>query len=122
VADNPTNLFVTMAHATYDPASGEAVLASGGHPAPFLRHAKGYTEPVGVKQAMMLGYAPFAHPPQEIKLTLQCGAALMFYTDGMTEAFTPGRKMMFGPERLQETFAGACGALPLKECATAVRR
>ena len=32
--DNPTCIFVTLAHGVYDPATGEVLLASAGHPAP----------------------------------------------------------------------------------------
>ncbi len=122
VADNPTSLFVTMAHATFDPATGEVIAASGGHPPPMLRHANGRTETVRVRPAMMLGYARFDRPPQETKLILGRGETLIFYTDGMTEAFTPGRQSMFGVERLEETVAGRCGQLSLEECADCVRR
>jgi serine phosphatase RsbU (regulator of sigma subunit) len=122
VADNPTGLFVTMAHATYDPASGEAVVVLGGHPAPLLRHADGKTEVVQARPAMMLGYTPFDDPPQETRLTLSPGDVLAFYTDGMTEAFTPDRKTMFGVERLRDALAGPAGALPLPQCVESVRR
>jgi serine phosphatase RsbU (regulator of sigma subunit) len=121
VADNPTNLFVTMAHATFDPATGEVIVASGGHPAPILRHASGKTETVNVRSSMMLGYDRFEHPPPETKLTLAPGDLLVFYSDGMTEPFTPDRKTMFGVERLQEALESA-GALPLPQCVESVRR
>ena len=52
---------------------------------------------------------------------LEPGDRLVFYTDGMTEAFTPDRKTMFGVERLQEALANA-GELPLPQCVESVRR
>ncbi len=122
VSDNPTNLFVTMAHATFDPVTGEVVAASGGHPPPLLRRAGGKTESVGVRQAMMLGYARFERPPQETAWVLERGETLIFYTDGLTEAFTPGRKSMFGVERLEETVAGLGEQRSLEESAASVRR
>src|SRR5206468_8827657 len=36
-ADNPSCMFVTLAHGRYDPATGEVVLASAGHHPPLLR-------------------------------------------------------------------------------------
>jgi serine phosphatase RsbU (regulator of sigma subunit) len=122
VGDNPTNLFVTMTHATFDPATGEVIVASGGHPPPLLRHARFEAEVVGIRPAMMLGYARFDRPPQEVKLILGRGETLIFYTDGLTEAFTPGRKSMFGVERLEETVAELSDELSLEESAASVRK
>ena len=121
VADNPTALFVTLAHALYDAASGEAVIVSGGHPLPLLRRADGHIEEVEVRGNMMLAYAPFVQPPCETRLVLQPGETLIFYTDGFTEAFTPDRKSMFGLERLMEALGGAAASLPLADCAERAR-
>jgi serine phosphatase RsbU (regulator of sigma subunit) len=122
VSDNPTNLFVTMAHATFDPATGEVIAASGGHPPPLLRHGRSKVEVVGVRPAMMLGYARFDRSPQETKLILGHGETLIFYTDGLTEAFTPGRQSMFGVERLQGTVAELSEGLSLEDSAASVRK
>jgi phosphoserine phosphatase RsbU/P len=121
VADNPTSLFVTMIHATFDPATGETTIVSGGHPTPLLRQANGHVETIDVRPAMMLGYARFSWSPQETRVTLKRGEMLGFYTDGLTEAFTPGRQAMFGVERLQEVF-GREGQKPLPDCADAIYR
>ena len=104
----------------FDPETGEVVLASGGHPAPLLRTANGKTEAVSVKSAMMLGYDTFTQTPHETRVTLGKGDLLAIYTDGLTEAFTPGREDMFGTERLRDVFAGRTGNLPLPQCAEAV--
>ena len=122
VADNPTALFVTLAHATYDVHTGEVVVVSGGHPPPLLRRADGRVVPVDVLTSTMLAYAPFDRPPQETRLTLQQGETLIFFTDGLTEAFTPDRKTMFGSERLQEALGGPAADLPLSACAERVRQ
>lgn len=121
VADNPTNLFVTMIHAMYDPKSGEIIISSGGHPQPLLRDADGRTETVALRSAMMLGYASFRRPPEERRLTLGSDELLAFYTDGLTEAFTPKRETMFGVERLQEALT-TNGGKALPECFDAVRK
>lgn len=119
VADNPTSLFVTLVHATYDPRTGEVVIVSGGHPLPLLRRANGQVETVQVRPAMMLGYARFDWPPQETHLVLKPGELIAFYTDGLTEAFTPGRQAMFGEERLRDVLTHE-GAKPLADCAEVV--
>ena len=122
VADNPTSLFVTLAHATYDPASGEVVVACGAHPPPLLRRANGRVEEVEVKPGLMLAYAASDQPPEETCLALGKGETLVFYTDGLTEAFAPDHKTMFGPERLKAALSGAATSLPLAECAERVRQ
>src|SRR5260370_6388635 len=53
--DNPTCMFVTLAHGIYDPATGHVLLASAGHPAPLLRRADGSVEPVILKAGRLLG-------------------------------------------------------------------
>jgi len=122
VADNPTNLYVTLAHATYDPKSGEVVVVTGGHPPPLLRRADGRVEPLDVKPNTMLGYAPFTQSPIELRLVLQKGETLILYTDGLTEAFRPDRKEMFGVERLSDVLGGRAASLPLPECAEQARQ
>ena len=98
-ADNPTNLYVTLAHGVYDPRDGGVVLALGGHPAPLLRHADGRIEPVDARPGLMIGNAPVEPVYTDKALTLAPGETLILYTDGYTEAFTPDREM-FGVEGL----------------------
>ena len=96
-ADNPTNLYVTLAHGVYDPRDGGVVLALGGHPAPLLRHADGRIEPVDARPGLMIGNAPVEPVYTDKALMLAPGETLILYTDGYTEAFTPDREM-FGVE------------------------
>src|SRR4029078_6889939 len=42
--NNPTCIFVTLAHGLFDPATGHVLLATAGHPPPFLRRANGEVE------------------------------------------------------------------------------
>jgi phosphoserine phosphatase RsbU/P len=115
-ADNPTNLYVTLAHGVYDPADGGVVLALGGHPAPLLRRADGRIETVAAKPGLMIGCAPVEPVYTDKALTLAPGETLILYTDGYTEAFAPDRRM-FGVEGLCEVLGGARTPLPLRECA-----
>jgi phosphoserine phosphatase RsbU/P len=120
VADNPTSLFVTLAHALYNPDTGEAVIAAGAHPLPLLRRADGCVESVNVNPNMMLGYDAYDRPPPETRLVLEPGETLIFYTDGLTEAFSPDRRQ-FGIERLRAALS-ATVVLPLADCADQVRQ
>jgi serine phosphatase RsbU (regulator of sigma subunit)/pSer/pThr/pTyr-binding forkhead associated (FHA) protein len=126
VADNPTALFVTLAHGIYDPNGGSVVLASGAHPPPLLRRADGVVEPVPLRPGLMLGCAPLELVVTDTRLTLPRGETLILYTDGLTEAFAPDGKTMFGLERLREVLGGPRTAQPLQACAeeaaAAVRR
>jgi serine phosphatase RsbU (regulator of sigma subunit)/pSer/pThr/pTyr-binding forkhead associated (FHA) protein len=126
VADNPTALFVTLAHGVYDPRDGAVVVASGAHPLPLLRRAGGTVEEVPLRPGLMLGCTPLELVVTDTRLTLAPGETLALYTDGFTEAFAPDGKTMFGRDRLREVLGGPRTALPLQECAdeaaAAVRR
>jgi serine phosphatase RsbU (regulator of sigma subunit)/pSer/pThr/pTyr-binding forkhead associated (FHA) protein len=119
VADNPTALFVTLAHGVYDADVGTVVLALGAHPAPLLRRADGTVEEVAVKPTVMLGCPTLELAPEDVRLRLAPGETLILYTDGFTEAFAPDGKTMFGLERLREVLGGSRAALPLEKCAEA---
>lgn len=118
-ADNPTNLYVTLAHGVYDPRDGGVVLALGGHPAPLLRRADGRIEPVDARPGLMIGNAPVEPVYTDKALTLAPGETLILYTDGYTEAFTPDREM-FGVEGLCAALGGPRTAMPLRQCAEEV--
>lgn len=114
--DNPTNLYVTLAHGLYDQRNGGVVLALGGHPAPLLRHADGRIEPVAACPGLMIGCAPVPPVYTDKSLSLAPGDTLILYTDGYTEAFAPDRRM-FGVEGLCEVLGGPRTQMPLRECA-----
>jgi serine phosphatase RsbU (regulator of sigma subunit) len=116
-ADNPSTMFVTLAHGLYEAKTGEVVMTSAGHPLPLLRRANGQVSEVVLKTGRLLGYDAGALNLTDIRLTLNTGDTLVFYTDGFTEAREPARREMFGVERLQKVVAGFAPALSLKECA-----
>jgi serine phosphatase RsbU (regulator of sigma subunit)/pSer/pThr/pTyr-binding forkhead associated (FHA) protein len=118
-ADNPTQLFVTLACGTYDARDGAIVVAAGGHPAPLLRRKGGAVEEVAITPGMMIGSAPMALRFAETRLKLAAGETFILYTDGMTEGFAPDGVSMFGLDRLREVLGGPRAALPLAECVAA---
>jgi serine phosphatase RsbU (regulator of sigma subunit)/pSer/pThr/pTyr-binding forkhead associated (FHA) protein len=120
VADNPTSLFVTLAHGVYDPTDGSVVLASGGHPPPLLRRAGGKVEPVAVRPGPILGNSLLKTSQTETRLTLAPGETLILYTDGYTEAFAPDGKTMFGVDKLCAHLGGPRAGLSLQVCAEEV--
>jgi serine phosphatase RsbU (regulator of sigma subunit) len=109
VADNPTALFVTLAHGVYDPSDGSVVVAVGGHPPPLVRRQNGRIELVDLKPGLMLGATPVEPLAEDRRLKLAPGDTLVLYTDGLTEAFTPDRKTMFGVERLGDVLSKSVG-------------
>jgi serine phosphatase RsbU (regulator of sigma subunit) len=119
-ADNPTAMFVTLAHGVYDPATGEVVLVTGGHPPPLLCRPDGRVEDVTLPQGRLLGYSVGAFRLTDARLTLAPGDTLAFFSDGFTEAFAPDGDSMFEVEGLRAALK-LCAGLPLAECADRAR-
>ncbi|MHB1421680.1 MAG: SpoIIE family protein phosphatase [Gemmataceae bacterium] len=114
--DNPTAMFVTLLHGVYDRGDGSLTLASGGHPPPLLRRCDGRVEEADLTPGMLIGSMPEPRV-SDTRLSLKRGETLILYTDGLTEAFAPDRKEMFGRERLSEVLGGPRTSLSLEECA-----
>ncbi len=119
-ANNPAGMFVTLAHGIYQPTSGEVLLASGGHPRPFLRRKTGAVETIPLSTGRLLGYEGGDLRLSDTRLTLQPGETLIFYTDGLTEAVRLDGKTMFGEQQLAEKLA-ATTSLELTACAHEIR-
>src|SRR5262249_46382158 len=101
-ADNPSAMFVTLAHGIYQPRTGEIIMASGGHPLPLLRRADGRVEEVQVPVGRLLGYEGGNLELADARIQLAPGELLAFYTDGYTEAREPTERGMFTLERFQQ--------------------
>ena len=106
-ADNPSGMFVTFLCAVFEPASNRLTLANAGQCRPVLLSA-GETPRWAVKNlGTALGFEPGLQF-ERTELTLHKGDTLIFYTDGVTEAFdTQGE--CYGNERLLSdsvSFAG----------------
>jgi serine phosphatase RsbU (regulator of sigma subunit)/pSer/pThr/pTyr-binding forkhead associated (FHA) protein len=120
-ADNSTMMFVTLAHGVYDPATGELVLASGGHPPPLLVRTNGEVQEVSLPTGRLLGYPMGKFQLTDTRLTLAVGETLVFYSDGYTEAFAPDGETMFDVDGLKKVFRG-CQAVPLSDCAARAQK
>lgn len=112
LADAPGTQFCTVACALVevsarDSGSGPRVrLANAGHPRPLLRRVDGRTEPVG-PSGTLLGFVEDPRMAAE-ELVLGPGEALIFYTDGVTDAQAPERS--WTPEQLADAIAFAGSA------------
>ena len=97
-ADNPSGMFVTFLCGVFEPGSGRLVLANGGHCRPVLLPA-GEAPRWAVKNlGTALGFEPGLEF-ERTELTLRAGDALIFYTDGVSEAFNP-QDECYGNDRL----------------------
>ena len=99
--------FCTIAYARVVPTSQgiRVSVCRGGHPAPMLVRANGEIEPIGAAGSL-IGILPEVRLWEETA-QLHPGDALVFYTDGVTEA-RRGREQ-FGEERLREALSSCCG-------------
>ncbi|WLD15440.1 SpoIIE family protein phosphatase [Planctellipticum variicoloris] len=94
--------FITLALAIVDAERHEVTLANAGHLPPVFRHVDGSIEQPGIKESgMPLGILP-DQQFQEIRLSLDAGDTLVFYTDGVTEAMDAENRI-YGRVRLGET-------------------
>ena len=106
-ADNASHMFVTFLCAVFEPATHRLTLASGGHCYPLLLPADGppcwITKTIGTALGFDRGLEF-----QAVELTLSDGDAVVFYTDGVSEAFNPEREL-YGSERLLAEASGLAG-------------
>jgi phosphoserine phosphatase RsbU/P len=106
--DNPHLMFVTFLCGVYAPASGRLALASAGHCYPVLLPAA--EPPRWAMQdpgTLVLGLEPgFKYVGAD--LVLRKGDTVVFYTDGVTEAFNPSQQC-YGDDRLLLDLTGFAG-------------
>jgi sigma-B regulation protein RsbU (phosphoserine phosphatase) len=100
---NPQNLFVTLSCAVFDLPSKQVVYASAGHPSPVLLRAGATPSLPFTSTAYPAGIMSGSQITSE-SLDLQTGDSLIFYTDGVTEAFN-AQEEQFGARRLTEHLA-----------------
>jgi serine phosphatase RsbU (regulator of sigma subunit) len=120
--DNPSCMFVTLAHGLYDPASGEVRLASAGHHPPLVRRADGTVTQLALKPGRLLGYGEADLHLTEVRLTLAAGETLAFFTDGVIEARGADGKEQFGLARLVAALRDVEASLPLAKGAELIKR
>ena len=102
VRDVSAETYATAIAGIFDPARGEFIFASAGHPGPAMRHADGrveeFTSPgvlLGLREPGSTETRVIAAPP---------GSTLVFFTDGLTEAT---RDVTEGHRRVHAALADA---------------
>lgn len=105
--------FCTMIYAVLSPcatgADFDVTVAAGGHPPPYLLPAGGGTRALSTPRGMLIGLVPNARFTT-CTARIRPGDALVLYTDGLTEARSPGGTP-FG-ERAVEAFLSTQTGLP----------
>ena len=118
VPDAHQGMFITLVYAVLDLKTGELVYANAGHNPPLLLRNRSLTIEQLEKSGMALGVLD-GNQMDERTVQLEPGDYLVFYTDGVTEAFSPEGDM-YGDERLEATIRGeADWVMDLKAEATA---
>jgi phosphoserine phosphatase RsbU/P len=97
-ADNPSGMFVTFLCGVFEPASGRLALANAGHCRPVLLPAGEAPRWAVRNLGTALGFEPGLQF-ERTELALREGDAMVFYTDGVSEAFNP-QEECYGSERL----------------------
>ena len=100
---NPVELFVTACYVIFNPADGQLVYASAGHHSPLLRQSNGAVSSLPCPSDVALGVLPgLSYTNRQSRL--DAGAALLLYTDGVTEAFSASDEA-YGDTRLHDWLA-----------------
>jgi serine phosphatase RsbU (regulator of sigma subunit) len=108
LTDDPR--FLTAIFATVRPtrAGASVQISSAGHPLALVRRADGRVQTFG-QPGTLLGLLPDPELSDSRGL-LRAGDALVLFTDGVTEARSPGDGDLYGENRLRGWIAGQGGA------------
>ena len=104
VPDAQQGMFITLVYAVLDLKTGELEYANAGHNPPLLLRNRSLSVEQLEKSGMALGVLDGSQM-EERQVQLEPGDYLVFYTDGVTEAFSPEGEM-YGEERLEATIRG----------------
>jgi GAF domain-containing protein len=107
VPDAQSGMFVTAIYAVLSLETGELVYANAGHNLPLLLRSHSRELEQLKKGGMALGVLEGVRLNEHI-ISLSPGDSLIFYTDGITEAFSV-EEQIYGEERLQATIQAADG-------------
>jgi phosphoserine phosphatase RsbU/P len=101
--------FVTMVIAVLDPKRHEVTLVNAGHWPPLLCGPADKVEPVGATTAGLPLGVDAETKYQQCLVKIEPGNSLVFFTDGITDAWNVAGKQ-YRPERLRQQLAASAGA------------
>ncbi|MCP4536129.1 MAG: GAF domain-containing protein [Chloroflexi bacterium] len=108
VPDAQSGMFVTAIYAVLSLETGELVYANAGHNLPLLLRSHSQELEQLKKGGMALGVLEGVRLKEHV-VSLDPGDSLIFYTDGITEAFSV-ENQIYGEERLQATIQATNGS------------
>ncbi len=91
VDESPANMFVTVFYGVLDTRSGAFEYSNGGHNSPYLLSNNNSIKQIPEVGGLLVG-AMKGVEYQSTVLMLQPGESLLFYTDGVTEAFNKDKE------------------------------
>jgi sigma-B regulation protein RsbU (phosphoserine phosphatase) len=106
-AENENLLFVTLACGILNFKTGELVYSNAGHNPPVIIRANGQPEWMKLPEGMVLAVMPDT-PYLNKTIRINKGDTVLLYTDGVTEAMNPERKL-YSEEKLFETSKALAG-------------
>src|SRR5262249_37024739 len=107
IVHNPQGMFVTLFCAIFEPQARKVHCASCGHPSPVLLRAGQAPSLPSQSAGLAAGIMADIEIPRQ-SLDLTAGDTLVFYTDGVTEAFD-SQEHQFGERRLMASLAHMAG-------------
>ena len=107
-SNNREEMFVTVWLGILEISTGKLTAANAGHEYPVVKHADGEFELLKDKHGFVIGGMDCAKY-KEYELTLEKGAKLFLYTDGVPEA-TDAENQLFGTERMLAALNGDLAA------------
>jgi len=107
VDERASGLFVTVAHAVLDPATGRLVLARAGHDPVHILRADGRLE-ILLPPGRLIGMVADVEATS-VEIDLGPGDAFVAHTDGITEARAEDGSF-YGEERFRALLGGLAGA------------
>lgn len=108
LSDSQTDLFLSVVYAALELGSGRLIYANAGHNRPLWYHtATGQVSELAARGIVLGAFEDVQL--QEEGIDLESGDVVLFYTDGLTEAFN-SKGEMFGRARLQQVLAEAAAS------------
>jgi len=104
VDESPSNMFVTVFFGVLDTRSGAFEYSNGGHNPPYLISAEGKVKQLDNIGGLMIGVMKDV-PYESNVVMVKSGESLVFYTDGVTEAFNKEDEE-FQESRLEKVLEG----------------
>ncbi len=104
---NENVMFVTLFIGILNFRTGELAFSNAGHNPPVILSADGDCRFLNLPDGVVLGVMPEAQY-LDATVVLECGDAIVTYTDGVTEAMS-NKKELYSEPRLQETVEGLRG-------------